>query len=71
MRTDRKTKPTRKPCPICAKKYWLVKDAEWVCKNHDHWYLTTCSGCRRLMFSDARGVCPICSPTDLREEPER
>ena len=69
MRTDHKTKPSRTLCPICAKKYWDVKDAEGVCKNHEHWLVTRCSGCRRYVFSDARSICPNCGPADSRPDP--
>ncbi len=71
MRKEQKTKPDKKPCPICAKKYWEIDDAEWVCRNHQHFYVTKCSGCKRVMFSDARAICPLCaSGAPLRQDPQ-
>jgi len=71
MRTDHKDKPKKDPkCPICEKMYRFIHGAEYVCSNHEHWFVTRCSGCHRYVFSDARSICPDCSPTDLRPDPK-
>jgi len=49
-------------CPICNKLYSHVHQSELVCKYHQDWLVTRCSGCGKYVFSDCIRVCPDCAP---------
>ena len=46
-------------CPICAGRYWAIRESEKVCEGHQDWFVTRCREphCGVIGFSDLVGFC--------------
>lgn len=50
-------------CPICLGLYTHIGKAEFVCHQHEKWFVTTCSVCGQRVFAAQVGLCnsPRCN----------
>ena len=53
-------------CPICFDNLYSVKKSLYVCDYHSNWLVTRCSNCKRMCFSDCKGMCTKCCPYQPR-----
>lgn len=47
-------------CPICAGKFYEIKESLYCCGKHRKWLVSKCDTCNRYCFTDLPRLCPDC-----------